>query len=77
MKSCANHGKKLNHGGKMNYLVTGERDLLEQILLNTCLKSMKRDINIVVLDKLTYAGNLGTIRELKDSKSFFCKRGYL
>ena len=32
------------------------------------------DIKLVVLDKLTYAGNLGTIREeLKDSRVSFVK----
>lgn len=35
------------------------------------------DIDIVVLDKLTYAGNLGTIREeLKDSRVSFVSKTF-
>ena len=57
----------------MNYLVTGGAGFIGANFVKYMLKKYE-DINIVVLDKLTYAGNLGTIREeLKDSRVSFVK----
>ena len=57
----------------MNYLVTGGAGFIGANFVKYMLKKYN-DINIVVLDKLTYAGNLGTIREeLKDSRVKFVK----
>lgn len=57
----------------MNYLVTGGAGFIGANFVKYMLKKYD-DINLVVLDKLTYAGNLGTIREeLKDSRVKFVK----
>ncbi len=57
----------------MKYLVTGGAGFIGANFVKYMLKKYE-DINIVVLDKLTYAGNLGTIREeLKDSRVSFVK----
>ena len=57
----------------MNYLVTGGAGFIGANFVKYMLKKYE-DINIVVSDKLTYAGNLGTIREeLKDSRVSFVK----
>ncbi len=57
----------------MNYLVTGGAGFIGANFVKYMLKKYE-DINIVVLDKLTYAGNLGTIREeLKDTRVTFVK----
>ena len=57
----------------MNYLVTGGAGFIGANFVKYMLKKYN-DINITVLDKLTYAGNLGTIREeLKDERVKFVK----
>lgn len=57
----------------MNYLVTGGAGFIGANFVKYMLKKYD-NINLVVLDKLTYAGNLGTIREeLKDSRVKFVK----
>lgn len=56
-----------------SYLVTGGAGFIGANFVKYMLKKYK-DINIVILDKLTYAGNLGTIREdLQDSRVSFVK----
>ena len=72
---CKSRGKKFGilKGEKMNYLVTGGAGFIGANFVKYMLKKYK-EINIVILDKLTYAGNLGTIREeLKDSRVSFVK----
>jgi len=55
------------------YLVTGAAGFIGANFLKYILKKHK-DINIIVVDALTYAGNLGTIKEeLKDSRVKFEK----
>lgn len=55
------------------YLVTGGAGFIGANFVKYMLKKYK-DIEIIILDKLTYAGNLGTIREeLKDSRVSFIK----
>jgi dTDP-glucose 4,6-dehydratase len=55
------------------YLVTGGAGFIGANFVKYMLKKYN-DINIVILDKLTYAGNLGTIREdLKDKRVSFVK----
>ncbi|MGL6153862.1 MAG: dTDP-glucose 4,6-dehydratase [Cetobacterium sp.] len=55
------------------YLVTGGAGFIGANFVKYMLKKHE-DIKIVILDKLTYAGNLGTIRkELKDSRVSFYK----
>lgn len=55
------------------YLVTGAAGFIGANFLKYILKKHK-DINVVVVDILTYAGNLGTIKEeLKDSRVKFEK----
>ncbi|MGL5901118.1 MAG: dTDP-glucose 4,6-dehydratase, partial [Cetobacterium sp.] len=55
------------------YLVTGGAGFIGANFVKYMLEKHS-DIEIVVLDKLTYAGNLGTIREeLKDSRVSFFK----
>lgn len=55
------------------YLVTGGAGFIGANFVKYMLKKYK-DIKIVILDKLTYAGNLGTIAEdLKDSRVSFVK----
>lgn len=56
-----------------SYLVTGGAGFIGANFVKYMLKKYK-DINIVILDKLTYAGNLGTISEdLQDSRVSFVK----
>ncbi|MEG0237809.1 GDP-mannose 4,6-dehydratase, partial [Cetobacterium sp.] len=55
------------------YLVTGAAGFIGANFVKYMLKKHE-DIKIIILDKLTYAGNLGTIREdLKDSRVSFFK----
>ena len=55
------------------YLVTGGAGFIGANFVKYLLKT-HQDIQIVVLDDLTYAGNLGTIKEdLKDSRCVFVK----
>ncbi|WP_426710506.1 dTDP-glucose 4,6-dehydratase [Cetobacterium sp. SF1] len=55
------------------YLVTGGAGFIGANFVKYMLKKYE-DIKIVILDKLTYAGNLGTIRkELEDSRVAFYK----
>ncbi len=57
----------------MTYLVTGGAGFIGANFVKYML-SKYTEINIIVLDKLTYAGNLGTIREeLKDKRVSFVK----
>jgi dTDP-glucose 4,6-dehydratase len=57
----------------MIYLVTGGAGFIGANFVKYLLKTHK-DIQIIVLDALTYAGNLGTIKEdLKDSRLTFIK----
>lgn len=57
----------------MNYLVTGGAGFIGANFVKYMLKKYN-DCNIIVLDKLTYAGNLGTIKEeLKDKRVDFYK----
>ena len=55
------------------YLVTGAAGFIGAKFLKYILKKYE-DINVIVVDALTYAGNLGTIKEeLKDSRVKFEK----
>ncbi|KAA6301842.1 MAG: 6-dehydratase 2 [Candidatus Ordinivivax streblomastigis] len=57
----------------MTYLVTGGAGFIGANFVKYLLKKHK-DIQIIVLDDLTYAGNLGTIKEdLKDPRLAFVK----
>jgi dTDP-glucose 4,6-dehydratase len=57
----------------MTYLVTGGAGFIGANFVKYLLKK-HADIQIIVLDDLTYAGNLGTIKEdLKDSRLIFVK----
>ena len=56
------------------YLVTGAAGFIGANFLKYLLKKYGEDIYVVVLDKLTYAGNLGTIKdEIADSRVRFVK----
>jgi dTDP-glucose 4,6-dehydratase len=56
-----------------NYLVTGGAGFIGANFVKYLLKKHK-DIQIIVLDDLTYAGNLGTIKDdLKDPRLVFVK----
>ena len=49
------------------YLVTGAAGFIGANFLKYILVKYGEDIKVIVLDKLTYAGNLGTIKnELKE-----------
>ena len=55
------------------YFVTGVAGFIGANFLKYILKKYE-DINVIVVDSLTYAGNLGTIKvELKDSRVKFEK----
>ena len=55
------------------YLITGAAGFIGANFLKYLLK-LHNDVKIVVLDSLTYAGNLGTIKEdIKDSRVVFIK----
>ena len=55
------------------YLITGAAGFIGANFLKYILKKYE-DINVIVVDALTYAGNLGTIKEeLKDSRVKFEK----
>ena len=55
------------------YLITGAAGFIGANFLKYILKKHE-DINVIVVDSLTYAGNLGTIKEeLKDSRVKFEK----
>ena len=55
------------------YLVTGAAGFIGANFLKYVLKKYE-DINVIIVDSLTYAGNLGTIKEeLKDSRVKFEK----
>ena len=55
------------------YLVTGAAGFIGANYLKY-ISTLHKDINIIVVDVLTYAGNLGTIeKELKDSRIKFEK----
>ena len=55
------------------YLITGAAGFIGANFLKYVLK-LHNDIKVVVLDSLTYAGNLGTIKEdIKDSRVVFIK----
>lgn len=57
----------------MTYLVTGGAGFIGANFIKYMLKKYE-NINIIVLDKLTYAGNLGTIQEeLKNERVTFVK----
>jgi dTDP-glucose 4,6-dehydratase len=57
----------------MTYLITGGAGFIGANFVKYLLKNY-RDIQIIVLDDLTYAGNLGTIKEnLKDERLIFVK----
>ncbi|MDR0543124.1 MAG: dTDP-glucose 4,6-dehydratase [Dysgonamonadaceae bacterium] len=57
----------------MTYLVTGGAGFIGANFVKYLLKKQK-DIQIIVLDDLTYAGNLGTIKDdLKDPRLIFVK----
>ena len=45
------------------YLITGAAGFIGSNFLKYLLKKYGDEIYVVVLDKLTYAGNLGTIKE--------------
>ncbi|MEG1518868.1 MAG: dTDP-glucose 4,6-dehydratase [Cetobacterium sp.] len=58
---------------KRKYLVTGGAGFIGANFIKYMLKKYE-DIEIIILDSLTYAGNLGTIREeIKDSRVEFIK----
>ena len=55
------------------YLITGAAGFIGANFLKYILKKHK-DIKVIVVDSLTYAGNLGTIKEeLKDNRVKFEK----
>ena len=55
------------------YIITGAAGFIGAKFLKYILKKYK-DINVIIVDVLTYAGNLGTIKEeLKDSRVKFEK----
>jgi dTDP-glucose 4,6-dehydratase len=57
----------------MTYLVTGGAGFIGANFVKYVLKK-HADIQLIILDDLTYAGNLGTIKaDLKDSKVIFVK----
>lgn len=57
-----------------NYLVTGAAGFIGANFIKYILSKYDNDITIVILDKLTYAGNLGTIKdELNDKRVKFVK----
>lgn len=57
----------------MKYLVTGAAGFIGANFVKYMLKKYE-NIEIIILDKLTYAGNLGTIKdEIKDSRVEFVK----
>lgn len=57
-----------------NYLVTGAAGFIGANFVKYILSKYGNDITIVILDKLTYAGNLGTIKdELNDKRVKFVK----
>lgn len=57
----------------MNYLITGGAGFIGSNFVKYMLQKYE-NINLIILDKLTYAGNLGTIREeLKDKRVKFVK----
>ena len=49
------------------YLVTGAAGFIGANFLKYLLKKYEEDIYVVVLDKLTYAGNLGTISRFESA----------
>ncbi|MCI1848344.1 MAG: GDP-mannose 4,6-dehydratase, partial [Prevotella sp.] len=54
------------------YLVTGAAGFIGANFIKYLLKKYKDDeIKIIVLDALTYAGNLGTIKDDIDNKRCF------
>ena len=56
-----------------HYLVTGGAGFIGANFVKFILKKYQ-DIQVIVLDELTYAGNLGTLKqELKDSRCLFVK----
>ena len=56
-----------------NIMITGAAGFIGANFLKYVLK-LHNDIKVVVLDSLTYAGNLGTIKEdIKDSRVVFIK----
>ncbi|MCP9612673.1 dTDP-glucose 4,6-dehydratase [Coprobacter tertius] len=56
------------------YLVTGAAGFIGANFLKYILKKYDKDLRVIVLDKLTYAGNLGTIKkELEDPRVKFVK----
>ena len=56
------------------YLVTGAAGFIGANFLKYILVKYGEDLKVIVLDKLTYAGNLGTIKsELKDPRVRFVK----
>ena len=59
------------------YLVTGAAGFIGANFIKYLLyrKYKDEDINVIVLDLLTYAGNLGTIKDDIDNKRCFFVRG--
>ena len=78
MKNYVDNVKKLaldllSDKSEKTYLVTGAAGFIGANFLKYILKKYE-DINVIVVDALTYAGNLGTIKEeLKDSRVKFEK----
>ena len=65
---------RFKKSGMKKYLVTGAAGFIGANFLKYLLGKYGRDIYVVVLDKLTYAGNLGTIRqEIADERVRFVK----
>ena len=59
---------------KKTYLVTGAAGFIGANFVKYMLKKYGSDIKIIVLDKLTYAGNIGTIKdEIESGKIEFVK----
>ena len=57
------------------YLVTGAAGFIGSNFIKYLLYKNEEDIKIIVLDSLTYAGNLGTIKDDIDNKRCYFVRG--
>ncbi len=61
------------------YLVTGCAGFIGSNFVHYMLEKYDKDIRLVNLDKLTYAGNLENLKDIEDDarKPYLCKGRYL